>query len=129
MGVSSLYGITFVGKNCLAIDSLRGFLLRIDPETDNATVVNPYQTSEFADVTGLAVWSNDLWFTRYNTVYVCREALVGENIASLKPEPLVTLPYNLDGIAVWNSTLYISSQQGGCIFVYSLISGREITRF
>lgn len=129
MGVSSLHGIAFVGKNCFAIDSLRGFLLRIDPETDNATVVNPKQTSQFIDVTGLAVWSRDLWFTRYDTVYVCREAFVGDTIATLHPEPWVTLPYNLDGIALWNSTLYISSKQGGCIFVYSLTSRREITRF
>lgn len=129
MGVSSLYGMTFVGKNCFAIDSSRGFLLQIDPQTDNATVVNPDQTFEFTDVKGLAVWSDSLWFTRYDTVYVCQQALVGDTVVNIDPEPFVTLPYNIDGIAVWKSTVYISSKQAGYIFVYSISSRREITRF
>ncbi|MFM6192310.1 MAG: transglutaminase, partial [Planktothrix sp.] len=41
MGVSALYGLVGVGDSLLAVDTLRGFLLKIDPKTDNATVVNP----------------------------------------------------------------------------------------
>lgn len=128
MGVSALHGLTFVGQTLYAVDSLRGFLLQIDPRTDNTIVINPYHTAEFTDASGLAIWEGTLWFTRDDSVYVCRDAFKGDAIA-IDPQHFVSLPYRIDGIAVWNSTLYLSSREAGYIFVYSASTGREITRF
>ena len=129
MGVSALHGMAFLGNSLFAIDSLRGFLLKIDPKTDNAAVVNPYLVSEFTDVTGLAIWENTLWYTRDNRVYCCQNALEGDQIVNLAPELFATLPYDANGVAVWQSTVYVTSQRSGYIFVFSRETGREITRF
>ncbi|WP_413163463.1 transglutaminase domain-containing protein [Capilliphycus salinus ALCB114379] len=129
MGVSALHGLAFLGNTLFAIDSLRGFLLKIDPKTDNTTVVNPYLVSEFTDVTGLAIWENTLWYTRDNRVYFCQNALQGDTIVNLAPELFATLPYEANGVAVWESTVYVTCERTGYIFVFSRETGREITRF
>ncbi|MEB3280285.1 MAG: transglutaminase domain-containing protein [Lyngbya sp.] len=129
MGVSGIHGLAFLGNTLFAIDTLRGFLLKIDPKTDNTTVVNPYLVSEFTDATGLAIWENTLWYTRDNRVYFCQNALEGDTIVNLAPELFATLPYEANGVAVWQSTVYVTCERTGYIFVFSRETGREITRF
>jgi outer membrane protein assembly factor BamB len=41
----------------------------------------------------------------------------------------VSLSYPADGIAVWESTLYVTCQRSGYILVFNRNTGREITRF
>ena len=129
IGVSALRGLAFSGKTMFAIDSLRGFLLKVDPKTDNTTVVNPYLVSKFTDVTGLAIWENTLWYTRDKRVYFCQNALQDDQIVNLAPELFATLPYEANGVAVLQSTVYVTCQRAGYIFVFSRETGREITRF
>ncbi|MEL7036706.1 MAG: transglutaminase domain-containing protein [Cyanobacteria bacterium J06592_8] len=129
IGVSTLQGMAFSDHALFSIDSLRGFLLKIDPKTDNTTVVNPYLVSEFTDVTGLAIWENTLWYTRDNRVYFCKDALQDGNIINLAPELFTTLPDDANGVAVWQSTVYVTCQRSGYIFVFNRETGREITRF
>lgn len=129
MGVSALHGLAFSGNTLFAIDSLRGFLLKVDPKTDNTTVVNPYLVSEFTDVTGLAIWENTLWYTRDNRVYFCQNALEGDEVVNLAPELFATLPYDANGVAVLQHTVYVTCERAGYIFVFSRETGREITRF
>ncbi|MDY7022137.1 MAG: transglutaminase domain-containing protein [Cyanobacteriota bacterium] len=129
IGVSALQGMAFSDRALFSIDSLRGFLLKIDPKTDNTTVVNPYLVSEFTDVMGLAIWENTLWYTRDNRVYFCKNALQDGNIVNLAPELFTTLPDDANGVAVWQSTVYVTCQRSGYIFVFNRETGREITRF
>ncbi|KKD36662.1 MAG: transglutaminase domain-containing protein [Limnoraphis robusta] len=129
IGVSALHGIAFLGETLFAIDRLRGFLLKVDPKTDNTTIVNPYLVSEFTDVTGLAIWENTLWYTRDERVYFCENALQEDRVVNLAPELFATLPYEAEGIAVWQSTVYVSCAKLGYIFVFNRETGREITRF
>ena len=75
IGVASLHGIAFSGNTLYAIDRNRGFVLLIDPKTDNTSIINPYQTQEFIDVTGIAIWKDTLWLTRNNNVYFCPNAI------------------------------------------------------
>ncbi|HAO12856.1 MAG TPA: transglutaminase, partial [Planktothrix sp. UBA8407] len=108
IGVSALYGLTGLGNNLLAIDTYRGFLLQIDPKTDNTTVVNPDLTLALRDVTGLAIWDDNLWFTRGNEVYFCPHVVQGNSIINLEPQLFMQLPDAATGIAVYESTLYFA---------------------
>ncbi|MFM6155500.1 MAG: transglutaminase, partial [Sphaerospermopsis kisseleviana] len=51
---ATLYGIAFIKDKLIAIDSIKGHLLEIDPISDNSKILNPHQVKEFTDVTGLA---------------------------------------------------------------------------
>ncbi len=129
IGVSALHGIASVGNMLFAIDSLRGFLLKIDPQTDNTTVLNPYLTSVFLDVTSLAIWENTLWYTQDNIVYYCSHAIDGDSILGLAPKRFISLPDTADGVAVWQSTVYVTCQKAGYIYVFNRDTAEEITRF
>ncbi|MDB9358695.1 transglutaminase, partial [Nodularia spumigena CS-587/03] len=119
---ATLCGIAFVKDTLLAIDSIKGHLLEIDPHSDNSKIRNPHQVREFTDVAGLAVWSDSLWVTRENSVYLSK-------ISSLGLEHFVTLPYPADGVAVWESTVYVSCQKLGSILIFDRNTRKEITRF
>ena len=122
LGAAALGGIAFIQDTLIAIDTIKGHLLQIDPLTDNTKVINPHQVRDFADITGLAVWGDTLWITRDYSVYLC-------NLNSLALEHFVTLPYPANAIAVWDSTIYVSCQKLGDILIFDRNSRREITRF
>jgi transglutaminase-like putative cysteine protease len=117
-----LCGIAFIQDKLIAIDTIKGHLLEIDPHTDNSKILNPHQTREFSEVTGLAVWEDTLWVTRGHSVYVSK-------LPSLALEHFATLPYTADGVAVWDSTVYVSCQKLGYILIYDRDTRKEITRF
>ncbi|QYX34168.1 transglutaminase-like domain-containing protein [Sphaerospermopsis torques-reginae] len=119
---ATLYGIAFIKDKLIAIDSIKGHLLEIDPISDNSKILNPHQVKEFTDVTGLAVWENTLWVSRGNSVYLCK-------LGSWGLEHFVTLPYAADGVAVWESTVYVSCQRLGYILIFDKDTRKEITRF
>lgn len=119
---ATLCGIAFIQDRLIAIDTIKGHLLEIDPKTDNSTILNPHQVQEFTDVTGLAVWEDTLWVTRGNSVYRSK-------IDSLGLEHFVTLPYSADGVAVWESTVYVSCYRLGYILIFDQDTRKEITRF
>lgn len=119
---ATLSGIAFIKDTLLAIDSVKGHLLEIDPTSDNSKILNPHQVKEFNEVTGLAVWEDTLWVTRDKSVYLSK-------LASLGLEHFVTLPYAADGVAVWESTVYVSCQKLGSIVIFDRDTRKEITRF
>ncbi|WP_109012435.1 transglutaminase-like domain-containing protein [Nostoc commune] len=119
---ATLCGITFIKDRLIAIDSIKGHLLEIDPTSDNSKIINPHQIKEFTDVTGLAAWEDTLWVSRENSVYLC-------NLNALGLEHFVTLPYPADGVAVWETTVYVSCQRLGYILIYDRETRKEITRF
>ncbi|PMB20456.1 transglutaminase [Fischerella thermalis CCMEE 5198] len=122
IGAAILSGIAFFQDTLIAIDSPKGYLLQIDPATDNTKILNPHQSREFTDVTGLAIWEDTLWVTRGNSVYLCKWNSWGL-------EHFVTLPYPANGIAVWESTVYVSCQKLGDIVIFNRDTRKEITRF
>jgi transglutaminase-like putative cysteine protease len=60
--------------------------------------------------------------TLQNSVYFCQ--LNGD----LTLQHFVSLPYTADGVAVRQSTVYVTCKKAGYIFVYNRDTGREITR-
>ncbi len=122
IGAAALHGIAFNGNKLIAIDAVKGHLLQIEPTSDNTTILNPHQVEDFVDVTGLALWEDTLWLTREDTVYFC-------NLTNLTPQPFVTLPYPADGVAVQESTVYVTCQKVGYILIFDRNTRRQITKF
>ena len=121
LSAAALGGIAFIKDTLIAIDTVKGYLLQIDSD-DNTKILNTHQVKEFTDVTGLAIWEDTLWVTRGNCVYSC-------NLTSLGLEHFVTLPYTADGIAVWESTIYVSCQKQGSILIFDRDTRKQITKF
>ncbi|HEY9764404.1 MAG TPA: transglutaminase family protein [Trichocoleus sp.] len=122
IGVKALYGLAYQETALLAVDPYRGYLLRVDPRTDNATILNPQQADSFERTTGLALWEDTLWFTRDHSVFCCR-------LDDLTPQAVVTLPYTADGVAVWQNTVYITCRKASSIFIHDRTTGKRVTQF
>jgi transglutaminase-like putative cysteine protease len=121
-GVYVLRGLASTDDRLLALDSIRGYLLQVDCTNDNTTVLNPRATQELMDATGLAVWENQIWFAKDDSVYWC-------TFADFTPRHFVTLPYEVNGVAVWQSTVYVTCQKAGYILIFDRASGNRITQF
>ncbi|PSB20293.1 transglutaminase family protein [Phormidesmis priestleyi ULC007] len=122
IAVYALNGLAAWQGQLLALDSLRGYLVRLDPASDNTIVLNAHSTEPFVDATGLAIWGETIWFTQGNNVYFC-------GLDDLTPQLFTTLPYTADAVGVWESTIYVTCQKAGYIFIYERSTQRRITQF
>ncbi|HEY9852203.1 MAG TPA: transglutaminase domain-containing protein [Leptolyngbyaceae cyanobacterium] len=122
IGAYALHGLTFVGSRPIALDSATGYLLQLDLNSDDTTILNPDGVTPFIGATGLAFGEDTLWFTRDEDVYFC-------NLTDFQPQHFVSLPYEANGVAVWGTTVYVSCQKAGYIFIYNRTNGRQITQF
>ncbi|MBF2025395.1 MAG: transglutaminase [Oscillatoriales cyanobacterium C42_A2020_001] len=114
-------GISFVRDELIALDSVRGYLLQIDPNTDNTTILNPLNVDELIGAEGLTVWNDTFWIARENSVYFF-------SLEKFSLQHFYTLPYPVNGLAVWEDTVYVSSQKAGYIHIFERDSRRLITR-
>src|SRR6476619_5163847 len=121
-GSYALQGLSVWEDTLLVVDAVRGYLLQVTVTNGDTQILNPHHTIDWLDVTGLAAQGDQIWFTRNNSVYYC-------TLADFTPQHFVTLPYRVDGIAVWKSTVYISCQKLGYIVIFEAATGRQITRF
>jgi transglutaminase-like putative cysteine protease len=122
IGVYALHGLAVWRNRLIALDQVRGYLLHIDPLNDNTTVLNPHHTELFETATSLAIWNETIWFTKDNSVYYC-------DSETFSPQLFVTLPYPADGVGIWESTVYVTSQKLGYILIYERNTSRKITQF
>ncbi|MCL1475674.1 transglutaminase family protein [Argonema antarcticum A004/B2] len=122
IGAYALQGIAFSGDRLIALDSARGYLLEIDLNSDNTSILNPDRVAQFEGAIGLALWEDTLWFTKEENVYFC-------SWTDFTPQHFVTLPYPADGVTVWESTVYVSCQKAGYVFIYNRTTGNLITQF
>ncbi|MGP1382476.1 MAG: transglutaminase domain-containing protein [Thainema sp.] len=121
IGAYALHGIAWVGDKLIAVDSVHGYLFEIDRATDNTKILNEHTAHEWVGATGLSVWENEVWFTSDRTIYRC-------TFPDLKPEPFVTMPYPLEGVAVWDATVYVACQRIGYIIIFNRENGQRITQ-
>ncbi|MDJ0901391.1 MAG: transglutaminase family protein [Xenococcus sp. MO_188.B8] len=132
IAASAIYGIASCGDKLWAIDSRNGYLLEIDPITHNSVILNSKNTEDFIGVTGIAIGEpssgvsadNTLWFTNNENVYFCS---LGDY--TFTPQLFTRLDYPANGIAIWNSTVYITCQKTGEILIYNRNTKKQITHF
>lgn len=124
IAASSIYGMVFHKDFIWAIDSNNGYLLQIDPVTDNTTILNTRSCLDFIGATGLAITDDILWFTNGEYVYCC--SLITKDF---EPQLFLHLDCELNGIAVSGSTIYLTSQRQSKILVYDRDRATKITHF
>lgn len=128
----ALHGLANVGTWLLAVDPQRGYLLQIDPATDNTLILNAEAPDRFRDVTGLALWGQLLWCVAGNSLYTCdltkRE---GTGLALYEPgalEHFMTFEADIQGVAVAAGRLYITCAQSRTIEVLDAWTGQVLDR-
>ena len=133
IGLYAITGITVLDHKLIALDSVRGYLAQIDPQTNNTVILNGLQASDWAGSCGVAIDETAVWLTKDRWVYKCdRES----NEISSFPNPLrlgtptqfVELPYSAGGIAVSDSKIYVSCQQSGYIHVFNKANGELVSK-
>ncbi len=139
IGVYALSGLATDGDRLLAVDSIRGYLVSIDPTTNDTRILNPYQVEDWQDAVGLAVGPGSLWFAKGEEVWWCEWPQVASKPSSARssanpskippPQFFARLSYPVDGIAIWESTVYVSCNKSGYIHVFERSTGKAVTRF
>ncbi|MEB3212517.1 MAG: transglutaminase family protein [Leptolyngbyaceae bacterium] len=122
IGAYALHGIAAFNDALMALDSIRGYLLKVNCQTDDTTLLNPLHVEEYLDCNGLAIDGNTIWFTRGHDV--CWSTL-----SDPTPRQFVTLPYPVNGVAVHGSTVYVTCQKSGYIHIFERQSRQKITKF
>ncbi len=106
----------------LSVDTVRGYLVSIDPHTNNTTVLNPQQISDWLGVTGLSLWEDRFWVAKGQEV-------CWSDRHTLTLTVFTRLPYPVTGIAVWESTVYVSCQKAGYIYAFDRQTAKEMGKF
>ncbi|MGB7484753.1 MAG: transglutaminase family protein [Phormidesmis sp.] len=119
VGVYMLSGLAANQQQLLAVDTVRGYLVEVCPLTDRTTILNPYTVEDWVGSSGLDIWQETLWFVRDQLVYRC-------DIKTLLPEVFVRLPYDANGVAVWEDKVYVSCQKSGYIHIFARESGDSL---
>jgi transglutaminase-like putative cysteine protease len=129
IGVYALSGLTADGDRLFAVDSVRGYLISVDPHTNNTVILNPYHVADWIEVNGLTLWQDTFWFAQGQEVFWCdRPDSQQETHQTLTPTLFTRLPYPVDGIAVCDATVYASCQKSGYIHVFERSTGERIGR-
>ncbi len=118
----ALHGIAFHEGYFWAIETINGYLMRINPKTDATEILNTENWSVFIGATGLAIADGILWFTSGEYVYKC-----SMSDGQWNPELFLRLRDNASGVAVSGNSVYVSCQKRGEISVYNAVNGKEIT--
>jgi Transglutaminase-like superfamily len=121
IGVYALSGLAADGDRLLAVDTVRGYLISVDPYTNDTIILNPYHVSDWIGVTGLSLWQDTFWFAKGQEVLWCDRQ-------TLMPTSFTRLPYPVDGVAVWESLVYVSCQKSGYIDVFERSTGKRVGR-
>ena len=124
IAASAIHGIAAYDNKLWGIDPRNGYLLEIDPQNDHTKILNSKNTADFIGATGIAIADDTLWFTRDENVYYC--SLKND---SWQPELFIRLYDPLDGIAVWQNTVYLTCQRTGQILIYNRQTQQKITHF
>ncbi len=122
IGVYSLSGLATDKERLLSVDSLRGYLLGIAPQTNDTIVLNPYCVADWIGARGLTLWDDKFWFAKEEDVFWCDRQ-------TLTPTLFARLAYPVNGIAICESSVYVSCQKSGYIQIFDRATGEPGERF
>ncbi len=117
-----LSGLATNEQQLLAVDTVRGYLVEINPLTDRTTILNPYTVEDWVGSSGLDIWQETLWFVRDQLIFCC-------DVNTLLPEVFARLPYDVNGVAVWENKVYVTCQKSGYIHVFARDTGDFLGKF
>jgi Transglutaminase-like superfamily len=124
IGVYAFSGLAVAGNHLLAVDAVRGYLVRVDPATNNTTILNPRQVSDWIGVTGLTVWEDTFWFAKGQEVLWCDGVVAAQEQRQTSTHQTFTrLPYPVTGVAVCGELVYVSCQKSGYIHIFDRSTG------
>jgi transglutaminase-like putative cysteine protease len=121
IGVYALSGLAADGNRLLAVDTVRGYLLGIDPHTNNTTILNPLHVLDWSGVTGLTYGDDTFWLAKGQEVLWC-------NRQTLTLTVFTRLSYPVTGVAVCGSLVYASCQKSGYIHVFDRSTGKQVEK-
>jgi hypothetical protein len=122
IGVYALSGLAIDGNNFLSVDSVRGYLVAIDPHINSTSILNPHQISDWIGATGLSKSGECFWFTKGQEIYWC-------DCDRLQPQVFTRLSYPVAGVAVVGGAVYASCQKSGYIHIFDRDTAKEIGKF
>ncbi|MGF1604321.1 MAG: transglutaminase domain-containing protein [Thermosynechococcaceae cyanobacterium] len=122
IGVYALAGLATDGDQLFAVDTVRGYLISIHPRTNNTIILNPHHIGDWQDVRGLAQSQDVFWFAKGQDVFWCPRS-------TLELTLFAHLPYPASGVAVHDSTVYVSCQKSGYIHCFDRSTGQPLDKF
>jgi transglutaminase-like putative cysteine protease len=105
-----LQGLIWRSPHFICLDTYRGYLLEIDPQTEGATVLNRHTYPQFVDASGLAEHGDNFWVAKGNSIFYCDRQ-------NFELQLFLELPHPIHGIAVSEGAVYVSSKELGKILV------------
>lgn len=129
IGVYALSGLAVDGERLLAVDTVRGYLLNVDPHTNNTSILNPHHVLDWIGVTGLSYCDDTFWLAKGQEVLYCAGGSPDEHRQDLTPTVFTRLPYPVTGVAVCGSLVYASCQKSGYIHVFDRSMGKQVAKF
>ncbi len=121
IGVYALSGLAVDGERLLSVDTIRGYLVGIDPHTNNTTILNPDHVGDWIGVSGLTVWDDTYWFAKGQEVMWCHRH-------TPLPIAFTRLPYPVTGVAICGDLVYVSCQKSGYIHIFDRPTGASSGR-
>ena len=122
LSVARLCGLGVWQDQFVSLDRFQGYVVQIDPRTDEVRILNRQQVDVFRDSNGLTVQGDTLWFTKGTRVYSC-------DLQTWETTYVAEVRDRAEGIAIAGKTLYVSNSRLGLIFVVSAVHGNVITQF
>ncbi|OUC15873.1 MAG: transglutaminase [Alkalinema sp. CACIAM 70d] len=122
IGAYALSGLAVEDDRLLAVDLIRGYLLQIDPTNDHTTILNPQHAKDWINTAGLAISLGEAWLGK-------RRWVIRYDLQTFEPTPFVELPYDVDGVAVWDGLVYVTCQKSGYIHVFDSKTAKLLTKF
>jgi transglutaminase-like putative cysteine protease/sugar lactone lactonase YvrE len=129
IGVYALSGLAVDRDRLLSVDTIRGYLVSVDPHTNNTTILNPHHVANWIGVSGLTVWEETFWFAKDQEVLWCVSgASTQEHDQALVTKTFARLPYPVNGVAVDGDRVYVSCQKSGYIHMFDRATGATTGR-
>jgi len=122
LSVARLGGLGVWQDKFVSLDRFQGYVVEIDPHSENVRILNQQQVDIFRDSNGLTVQEDTLWFTKGTRVYAC-------DLKTWEITYVAEVRDRAEGISIAGKTLYVSNSRLGLIFVVSAVNGNVITQF
>lgn len=113
VGAYQLQGLVFVAEGkAITVDTYRGYVLAVDPYTESAEVLNRHTYAQFCGVRAIACTGDaTFWVVKGADLFYCSSPDFNLNL-------FLSLPQEIEGLAVTEGAIYLSCRAIGKIMVF-----------